>query len=219
MAPPQTFQVNLDLPPVQRWQAIANTTVYWGNIWRLHSALATCTCFWSRSHTRAPPDTLQAVLSQTVLGVMESAAVVVYNRFPQPYKAEIDGIAQVTGVPLGSIVLLNMFYELSNHCTSIVAQDTAGHVLFARNQDLGWGMGFTALLRNQTIHVQFTRGGQVTHEAVTFAGYVGIPTGYVPDRFAVAIDTRFYNGSILQYAESVWSEFQQNDWHFSTWLV
>jgi hypothetical protein len=41
-------------------------------------------------------------------------------------------MAQITGLPIEEIFILNLFYEISAACTSIVAQDPNGHVYHAR---------------------------------------------------------------------------------------
>lgn len=61
---------------------------------------------------------------------------------PQPYQDEIKGISAATGIPLGEIVLYNLFYDLANFCTSIVAEDPMGNIFHARNMDFGEFMGW-----------------------------------------------------------------------------
>ena len=45
---------------------------------------------------------------------------------PEPYGEEIVGLHLATGIPLGEIVLYNIFYEVFTVCTSIVAEDKKG---------------------------------------------------------------------------------------------
>jgi DNA mismatch repair ATPase MutL len=73
--------------------------------------------------------------------------------------------------------------------------------------------------RNQTVHVQFMKNGQVVHEGVTFAGYIGLPTAWKKNHFAMAVNARFYRGSLLQYIESVLQELLLGKAHVNTWLV
>ena len=61
---------------------------------------------------------------------------------PQPYQDELLGIANVTGINLGEIVLVNIFYEVNAFCTSIVAEDPSGKLYHARNLDFGLFMGW-----------------------------------------------------------------------------
>ena len=50
-------------------------------------------------------------------------------------------IANATGLPQGEVVLYNVFYEVFTFCTSIVAQDEAGHLYHGRNLDFGLFLG------------------------------------------------------------------------------
>lgn len=48
-----------------------------------------------------------------------------------------QGIAKVTGVKVADLAMLNVFYELSRFCTSIVAESPWGKLYHARNLDFG----------------------------------------------------------------------------------
>jgi len=66
---------------------------------------------------------------------------------------EIAGVAEVLGVEVGEIVMMNLFYELVAQCTSIVAETPDGKIYHARNLDFGVGLAFTDGLRNLTLEV------------------------------------------------------------------
>lgn len=96
------------------------------------------------------------------------------------------GIANVTGINLGEIVLYNIFYEVFTVCTSIVAQDNQDKLYHARNLDFGLFLGWdvkthdwavTEKLREIIININWTRGGQTVYKSVNFAGYIGIYNG------------------------------------------
>ena len=96
------------------------------------------------------------------------------------YGQELRGISQTVGIDLGDVVALNLAYELSALCTSIVAPTSQGTLLHGRNLDFGDGSAFTNQLQNLTVQVQFQQNGQVLFESATYAGYVGILTGTNP---------------------------------------
>ena len=73
----------------------------------------------------------------------------VADSLPAPYGDEIKGIANVTGINLGEVVLFNIFYEVFTLCTSLVAQDANGNVYHARNLDFGVFLGWD--LKNDVI--------------------------------------------------------------------
>jgi acid ceramidase len=109
--------------------------------------------------------------------------------FPAPYGDEMIGIAAATQLPLGDIVLFNVFYEVFTVCTSIVSQDANGNILHARNLDFGLLLGWdyknntwmiSDLLRPTTINVNFTRNGQLLYITAGFAGFIGVFSGVKP---------------------------------------
>jgi len=112
--------------------------------------------------------------------------------FPDEFAAEIRGCAGYLGIDWGWATLLNLGYEVSDACTSIVAQTTDGKIYHARNMDFWEGMGFTNSLRDVLIQATFTKGGKTEFVATTFAGYVGVLSGMRPNGFSITIDTRFY---------------------------
>jgi len=117
---------------------------------------------------------------------------------PQEYSLEIQGCAQAVGVDYGWITLLNLGYELSDACTSIVAQTEDGKIYHARNLDFGEGLGFTNTLKDLTIQVEYQKAGQTFFHGTTFPGYVGLLSGMKPGAFSVTIDTRFYPNGIWE---------------------
>lgn len=64
------------------------------------------------------------------------------NTLPQPYLAELKGIAKVTDIELGEITLYNIFYEVFTLCTSIIAEGGDGRLYHGRNLDFGLLLGF-----------------------------------------------------------------------------
>ena len=91
---------------------------------------------------------------------------------------ELRGIANATGLPLGDIVIMNLYYELDSGCTSILAQNKEGQILHGRNLDYG-----IAGLQNMTVDVSLQRKGVEAYRMVTYAGYVGSLTGMRPGVF------------------------------------
>lgn len=69
------------------------------------------------------------------------------------YAQEIQGCAAAMDVPYGWVTLFNLGYEVSDACTSIVAQTNDGKILHARNLDFWAGMGFTNTLKNMSFIV------------------------------------------------------------------
>jgi len=200
--PLPVYRIDLDAPAERRWAVAANTTVYWSNLWLMHN-------------------TLDALLTERVSDTLYALADDVLAAGTPDFRGEVRGIADVTGLPAGFIVLLQVFHEITDACTSVVAQPAAadGRPIWMRNQDLPGGMGFTRLLRAQAVHVQFTRGAAVAFEGVTFVGFTGLPTGSLRGSFSVSINARPHRYALLDYIEQVLRELAAGDVNTPCWLM
>jgi acid ceramidase len=99
----------------------------------------------------------------------------ILNRFPNGYGDEVRGIQSATQIKMSSLLAFNLGYEIMGACTSVVAQDSNGHMYHGRNLDFGLFLGAnfssgpnnnfqwtnTDLLRQITVVTDFTRNGQV----------------------------------------------------------
>ncbi|CAH1261441.1 NAAA [Branchiostoma lanceolatum] len=141
-----------------------------------------------------------------VLPLLEVLTADLDRYLPQPFAGEMRGIANCTGIPLGQIVGLNLVYDLTAFCTSIVAQDDKGIIWHGRNLDYG----FADFLRNITVMVDFQTKGQcpddrphslltpppphthtqILYTSTSYLGYVGALTGQRPNKFTVSVDER-----------------------------
>jgi len=175
----ETFQqapeyvINLDLPPSERWNEVVNDYQQdWAPVLKYFDKLI--------------PPVLQA-LFDPIIGDMD-------KYIPAPYGDELRGIA-AAGAPyinLGQIIIVNLVYELTAFCTSIVAQQPNNTILHGRNLDYNIP-GLDAL----TIQVDFQSQNQTIYKGVTWAGYVGLLTGLKPGSFAYTVDERDTPGGML----------------------
>jgi len=123
------------------------------------------------------------------------------------------------GVDYGWATLLNLGYELTDACTSIVAATTSGKVFHARNMDFWEGMGFTDTLRNLTYQATWSTGGKVVMQTTQFAGYVGILSGLRPsDGFSITINTRNYPEGIQELFYEVLVALEQKNSNLVSFL-
>ncbi|XP_013371705.1 PREDICTED: N-acylethanolamine-hydrolyzing acid amidase isoform X2 [Chinchilla lanigera] len=121
-----------------------------------------------------------------VLGVIGELVAEMESFLPQPFTEEIRGMSEFLNLSLADGLLVNLAYESSAFCTSVVAQDTRGRIYHGRNLDYPFG----DLLRKLTVDVQFVKNGQVAFTGTTFIGYVGLWTGQSPRKFTVSGDER-----------------------------
>jgi len=109
------------------------------------------------------------------------------------YKDEIQGIYNTLvqqgygdKIQFGELVSLNLIYELTCFCTSIVAENSDTTIYHGRNLDYG-----IPGLQNITAQVQFVKNNEVIIDSVMFLGYVGILTGQTKS-VSVSIDQMEY---------------------------
>ncbi|KAK6176834.1 hypothetical protein SNE40_015060 [Patella caerulea] len=162
---PPVFQVDLDLQPSARWAHI---------IQKYHQIV-------KDSHA-----VIRSKVPEKLIPIAEFIAADFDNLLEQPYADELRGIAITANMSLGDIVLTNLVYDISAFCTSITMQDAHGQIWHARNLDYG----FTDILRNLTIRIDFMKNKKVSYSVVTYAGYVGVLTGQRPHAFAITLDER-----------------------------
>lgn len=178
-----TYVVDLDKDPVARWEEVARTYATQIN-----------------DLVQGAKDFITAFLGEKIVDYLVKELSNLDGKLPQPYADELRGIANVSGVPLGEIVLYNIFYEVFTVCTSIVAEDEQGKLYHARNLDFGLFLGWNAQthdwaiterLRKTIINVDWKSGGKTVFKSVNFAGFVGVYNGVRPQRFTVTANERF----------------------------
>ncbi|XP_030777091.1 N-acylethanolamine-hydrolyzing acid amidase isoform X3 [Rhinopithecus roxellana] len=121
-------------------------------------------------------DLVRAAMAQVIgdrvpkwVHVLIGKVVLELERFlPQPFTGEIRGMCDFLNVSLADCLLVNLAYESSAFCTSIVAQDSRGHIYHGRNLDYPFGN----VLRKLTVDVQFLKNGQTLNESENFEAAV-----------------------------------------------
>jgi len=167
--PAPKFTIALETPPAQRWQPIMAAMkdgflpfVQWLN--------------------KTIPEPIRRLLDPVVAKLDDY--------IDEPFATELRGVAEIAqklgiGVDLGEILMLNLVYDISAGCTSIVGQDKDGNMLHARNLDYS-----LPGLRNITVQVDYTRNGKLVFTATHFAGYIGVLSGMRPNGWSVTVNER-----------------------------
>ncbi|KRX52741.1 Acid ceramidase, partial [Trichinella sp. T9] len=204
-----SFAVDLNAPAEKRWSQIAHN--YRFEIAELTEAV--------RNLTRPVLNGRFTIFIQKFFGKW-------IEKLPHPYREEIIGIAQIVNVPVGEIVLYNVFYEVFTLCTSIVAEDANGNMYAARNLDFGMLLGWdsihhdwtmTEILRKLVINIEWKRDGKLLYKSAGFAGFIGVLTAVKPGKFTVSINERFAkNGGFIGLLEWI-LKIEQAKW--VTWLT
>ncbi|XP_002126997.2 acid ceramidase-like [Ciona intestinalis] len=205
---PPTIEVNLDQDPSVRWNGVVQ-----------HKKKELVAMIGQIK-------LLVGAISPKIITAVDQYLPELIQKLPEPYGAEIQGIAKASGLPDGEILLFNIFYEIFTVCTSIVAQDNAGKLYHARNLDFGLFMGWdvknhtwliTEYLRPLVVNVNFTRGGKTAYKSVNFAGYIGLLTGIKPNAFTITLNERFnIDGGFVGMLEWIMG---QRDGHWTSFLT
>ncbi|XP_039206252.1 N-acylethanolamine-hydrolyzing acid amidase [Crotalus tigris] len=164
---PLRCNVSLDSPPELRWGPVAR-----------HFEPVFMRAVLNRI--------IDSVIPKWVHAIIRPIAEEIEKFIPQPYEGEIRGLSKYFGVNVGDGLLLNLAYEFTAFCTSIVAQDKQGNIYHGRNMDYDFG----EYLRKITIDVDFIENGQVKFKGTTFFGYVGLWTGQSPHKFSITGNER-----------------------------
>ncbi|XP_066515106.1 acid ceramidase [Hoplias malabaricus] len=178
------YTVNLDLHPSERWRDIMTS--------KKNELL---------SMIQAIKDLADAfVPSGRLVDFVDRDLPLMVDTLPYPFNEEMKGIATASGVPLGEVVLFNIFYEIFTVCTSLIAEDPNGNLIHARNMDFGLFLGWdlknrswviTEKLKPLLVNVDFTRNNRTVFQSTNFAGYVGMLTGIRPHAFTLTMNERF----------------------------
>uniref|UniRef100_A0A7E4VFS6 Ceramidase n=1 Tax=Panagrellus redivivus TaxID=6233 RepID=A0A7E4VFS6_PANRE len=145
--------------------------------------------------------------------------------FPEVYRREIEGISAVSGISVADLAMMNIFYELSRFCTSIVAQTTDGDLWHGRNLDFGqpfiWDVEkrtwkLTSVLKKVTVNINYMKNGKLLFKGTTFAGHVGVITGMRPNGFTLSMNARL-KPDILNVFAWLDRNYTNKDLHFVMW--
>nr|KAF6427168.1 N-acylsphingosine amidohydrolase 1 [Rousettus aegyptiacus] len=169
------YTINLDLPPYKRWQELITDKA---------PALKVI--------VKSLKDVVNAfVPSGKIMQIVDQKLPGLLGNFPGPYEEEMKGIADITGIPL--------------------AEDKKGHLIHGRNMDfgifLGWNVNnhswvVTEELKPLTVNLDFQRNNKTVFKASSFAGYVGVLTGFKPELFSLTLNERFStNGGYMGVLE------------------
>jgi N-acylethanolamine-hydrolysing acid amidase len=177
--------INLDLAPRQRWQSLTRNLLVADGF----------------NYTYGPAfEYIISRYGKEVLDLIDIISEDLESYLMPEYVEELRGCADVAQemgygdvLPLKTIVTLNLLYELTTFCTSIVSEDSQGRIWHSRNMD--WSFGHESL-KNITIIADFQQGGITQYKTITWVGYVGALTGMRPGVFSVTIDQRFTSDAL-----------------------
>ena len=125
-----------------------------------------------------------APIVSSLLGPLSWLVSLAHRAVGGPYREEMAAWAEATDTPLARVVALNLSYELSRGCTSVVKWCPGLGMVHARHVD--WDVDG---LDEHTIVVDFENGDAGPFTAVTWPGYVGVLSGVAKGRFAITLNS------------------------------
>jgi hypothetical protein len=177
-SPVPTYRIDLSVAPEHRWDEVGGDFAP-----LLHAAVAEI-----EPHFRG-------LLGERLVSVLIALCGLLCWLGLLPHAAELRGLARSTGISMGRLAVVQLVYEATSACTSVVVQSSsAGVPVHVRTMD--WNMPFD--LRPLTVNVEFWRDGRPVFVATSWAGFVGIYTGMRPGAFSVSINYRLCGDSLLR---------------------
>jgi len=197
--PAPSYKVDLDQPPIKRWQHIAKN-------------------YDGQRISKWINDTINELIpdsKELVAVLMELVASDVDELFTKEQADEMRGLSEALHVKLYEVVLINIVYDLTafnssrtRMCTSIVAEDKQGNILHGRNLDYSG----PAMMREMTIQVDFIKNGTTLFRSTSFVGYIGLITGVKFGKFSITGNER-NTGNLVSHLVSALSGGNLDFWH------
>jgi len=159
---PPVYEINLDLSYKERWRQIAAD--YEDAIVAFIDGLG--------------------LKINTLLKILDSFDYYMIQNYNKEFALEVRALSELMSLSFTEVTALNFIYEMTSQCTSIVAQDSNGNIIHARNLDFY----FADLLGNLVFHGKYYRKGQLVYEAITLAGYTGLLTGIKANAYSFSLN-------------------------------
>ena len=189
------FTVDLDEPAYDRWKPVLDSVINgvgYNNSWgKMHSFL-------------------QDIMTHQEWEDTAELWNKLYQGYPVEYQQEITAMMKWLGEnghtdwTRGQLVMCQLFYEVEDACTSIVAQNKNGTIFHSRNLDYG-----LPGLQNFTTTIHYVKGGEKITSASVYLGYLGVLTGQRYNNgskgasWSVSLNQRFYGEHYVPYVDTI----------------
>eukprot|EP01060_Flectonema_neradi_P002858 TRINITY_DN1179_c1_g1_i2.p1 TRINITY_DN1179_c1_g1~~TRINITY_DN1179_c1_g1_i2.p1 ORF type:complete len:401 (+),score=77.92 TRINITY_DN1179_c1_g1_i2:55-1257(+) len=189
------FTVSLDEPAYDRWKPVLDSVI--NGVGYENS--------WGKMHAF-----LQSILTHEEWVETAELWDKIYESYPEEYQQEITAMMKWlyennhTDWTRGQMVMCQLFYEVEDACTSIVAQNKNGTVFHSRNLDYG-----LPGLQNFTTTIHYTKGGEKITSASVYLGYLGVltgqryPKGSQSASWSISLNQRFYGEHVVPYVDTI----------------
>eukprot|EP01006_Ploeotia_vitrea_P057828 TRINITY_DN68327_c0_g1_i1.p1 TRINITY_DN68327_c0_g1~~TRINITY_DN68327_c0_g1_i1.p1 ORF type:complete len:373 (+),score=34.08 TRINITY_DN68327_c0_g1_i1:28-1146(+) len=172
--------VDLDSPPEKRWEPLVSEIIAKHTY---NYSFSNALQYWDKH--------IPAAVRPIAKEVARSAEHVLNPEYLAEIKGILATLKKHTHDPweLSTLIAINLIYELTSGCTSIVSVDKSNTIWHSRNMD--WAVPAPISFTNFTYMVEFTQGGHTLYTGVHYVGFIGIATGMRGGAFAMTLDARF----------------------------
>jgi hypothetical protein len=160
------FEINLDLPEDRRWAIIFN--VYESKLEKIKPILKNLIDTYMKNYW---------IIIKPLIKIYKISKKIMYEK-------ELTYFAKRLDIDFEYILLLQLIYETSACCTSIVSKVDDKYCMF---RTMDWPMEF---LKDITIDLKFTKNNQIIFYATSWVGYIGILTCMIPNTCCIAVNYR-----------------------------
>lgn len=161
----QSIEINLDLPPKERWHFAADYST------EINEIIA---CYWLDIEDYV--ELIEAYL-ETYKGLF----------IPSSYIEEIECIAAYCDYTADQILIANLYYDIVKFafaCTAFAFQKEQD-IWHARNLD--WWTE-NDVLKKYTKIFNYTKAGKTVFQSVGWVGFVGVLSGMKPNQFSITLN-------------------------------
>ena len=178
----ETFQINLDSPPEERWKEpiLAKKDF-------IHQYKE---MVFQKIQTSDIPSILSDIRNNSYFSNSD-------------FSREISGVAKYSNLSHEEVFLLNYMYEMFAACTSIVYENSNGEIVLGHNLDYF----FTIPMGHSIVQLEFYKGGNLLYKAQAVSGQIGFFSALRPEAFALTINQRSKRriGSLQSYLKSLFT--------------
>lgn len=165
----ETRNVNLDLPPNERWSEIVTE----------FKEPLQHTLYWIKK---------ESWIFKPIINELKSA-LKKNNGWTRENIKEMEGIALTSNISYDIIETANLFFEWDPGCTSIIGQKLNNEIIHGRNFDMA-----VSGLSNITLQYNFIKNGKTIYIGTGFVGYIGLINAMKPYQYSISVNSRVFQG-------------------------
>lgn len=167
----KTYTINLDLEPSAMWNEVITENL---------------------EDIKAVYNKMNSLYNKFIANIASSFISILSNHGYVKYEKELMSISNLTGIPFGKLVILQIMYELNACCTSAIYLQSDGKPVHLRTMD--WDL---PELKKLTVKLNFIKDNKLVFSGISWAGYIGVLTAMKPDTCSISLNFRRCGDGLL----------------------